>query len=87
MGTYLGVTAVQRNGQPVQLYTGSTQPTVPQGKRLIAIMDNGVWKIAPDVTRPSEYAEFHRNYSQGNWLAMKLYLLDESKVAECPDEG
>lgn len=88
MGTNLGVKAVRINGQPIiQLSARGIQPTVPQGKRLIAIVNNGMLTIAPDVTDPSDYAEIYHSYSQGKFLAMDLYLLDESKVPECPDTG
>jgi len=41
--------------------------------RLVAVMDNGLWKCAADVTRQSEYAEHHKNYSAGLWLSFDLY--------------
>ncbi len=85
MGTYLGVRAVERLGKPV--YSHSSRPEIPSGQRLIAVMDNGLYKIAPDVTRPSEYKEFYDCYAQGQWIEMHLYLLEEDKVAQCPDEG
>ncbi len=86
MGTYLGVDAVKNHG----VYMGNAQkskPLTPSNSRLVAILNNGVWQTAPDVTRDSEYKYFYDSYAQGNWLAMQLYRLEESKVALCPDEG
>lgn len=86
MGTYLGVNAVKNHG----VYMGYAQeqkPITPPNNRLVAVLNNGVWQVAPDVTRDSEYKHFFDSYAQGNWLAMQLYRLEESKVALCPDEG
>lgn len=86
MGTYLGVNAVKNHG----VYMGhasSNKPSIPFGERLIAVLSNGVWQTAPDVTRDFEYKHFYDSYAQGYWLAMHLYRLEESKVALCPDEG
>lgn len=87
MAKYLGVRAVEAKGQKIQGHLSEKQPIVPNGKRLIAILQNGVWKIAPDVTHPAEYAELYKSYSQGNFLGGELYLLDENLLAQCPDEG
>lgn len=87
MGTYLGVKAVEAKGKKIQDHLSETQPVVPIGKRLVAIPENGLWKIAPDVTHPQEYAALYGSYARGNFLRGKLYLLDEKLVAECPDEG
>ncbi len=88
MGTYLGVRAVEHLGRPTNLsYNSNNQPLIPSGKRLIAVMNNGLYKIAPDVTRPSEYKEFYDCYAKGIWIAMHLYLLEENEVTKCPDEG
>ena len=87
MGTYLGVNAVRAKGQKIGTISGTSQPHIPAGKRLIGIPNNGVWEIAPDLTHPSEYAAFYESYAGGHWLGVELYLLDEGRVAECPDEG
>jgi len=86
MGSYLGVKAVEAKGKIVYAMNGA-QPNIPNGNRLIAVLSNGLWKIAPDVTDPSEFKSFYGYYSQGYYLSMELYLLPESQVAECPDEG
>lgn len=87
MGTYLGVRAVEKNGEECTSPFSKQQPDVPPGKRLIGIPQNGLWKIAADLTRRSEYDSLYSSYAAGNWLDCKLYLLDEDKVTKCPDEG
>lgn len=83
---YLGVNAVKKKGESQGLAFG-TQPFVPMGKRLVAIVNNGVYQVAPDVTESREYDHFYESYAQGHWLRMDLYLLPEDLVKECPDEG
>lgn len=85
MGTYFGVTCVESKGT---LIIGTErQPFILAGHRLIAILDNGLWRIAPDVTEKREYDEFYHDYGTGNWLSMKLYLIPEGILKSCPDEG
>ncbi|MDB5225538.1 MAG: hypothetical protein JWL87_490 [Candidatus Adlerbacteria bacterium] len=87
MGTYYGVKAVEAKGVLVQGHLSETPPYTPAGKRLVVIPENGVWKIAGDVTVRSEYDRMYESYASGDWLSGKLYLLDEKLVPECPDEG
>jgi len=85
MGTYLGVNAVIKHGE--QIHTYDKQPQIPSGKFLVAIICNGIWSIAPEVTHESEYDEFHRAYCAGLWLSFKVYAVNESDRDICPDEG
>ena len=87
MGCYLGVDAVRKHGVKVTEGFGLKQPRIPEGKHLIGIPSNGVYEIAPDLTRPSEYESLFSSYMQGNWLHCELYLLDDDKVKHCPDAG
>ena len=85
MGTYLGVNAVKEHGE--QINADDKQPRIPPGKFLVAIICNGIWSIAPEVTPESEYDEFHRDYCAGHWLSFKVYAVNESDRDNCPDEG
>lgn len=87
MGVYLGVKAVEAKAKLIRDFISKNRPAVPSGKRLIAVTQNGYFKIAGDVTHPAEYAAMYRAVVSGDWLGGKLYLLDESLVKECPDEG
>jgi hypothetical protein len=85
MGVYLGVKAVSTKGKFIQ---GSVdQPYIPTGHRLIMVLNNGLYKIAPDVTDPKEYKYFYEQYSKGYWISFELFLLPEELIKECPDEG
>ena len=85
MGTYLGVNAVIEKGEQVTMY--NDKPQKPKGTFLVAIVCNGIWSIAPEVTDQREYDEFYNSYCQGNWLSFKVYAVNESDRDNCPDEG
>lgn len=84
MGTYLGVTKVEEIG--TSMVPTKDQP-VAFGTMLVMVLDNGLWKIAADVTNRREYDEFYASYAQGNWLQIRLYSLTVEQAKECPDEG
>ena len=41
--------------------------------RLVALMFNGAWYCAVDVTEKSEYDLFYAQYLSGAWLDFELY--------------
>jgi len=89
MGTYLGVNAVIKhagNYGPIN-HPNEKQPDIPDGRFLVAVVCNGVWSIAPEVTDKREYDEFYNSYCQGNWLSFKVYAVKEEDRDKCPDEG
>lgn len=86
MGTYYGVRKVVENGQKIG-FAPQRQPSGIGEDVLVGIMNNGVWAIAPDLTRESEYQHFYDSYAQGNWLNMDLYKVSKDKIKDCPDEG
>lgn len=83
MGTYYDVGKTKEIGRSVRRPTGGKQPRIPNGHRLLAIMDNMMFKVCPDVTSPDEYAEFYGPYSQGLWVTMDLFLVPEHRLEEC----
>lgn len=87
MSFYLGVTAVERKGKRVDWYYQKSQPYIPRDHRLVAVMDNGFYRVALSVTDPHEFKAALRSYNEGKWLDMVLYLLPERLVSECPNEG
>lgn len=90
MTRYLGVTAVRAKGTMIEERSFSPkadQPPVPKGKRLVAICRNAAWEVAPDVTDPSDYRELCETQEEGLYDSYDLYLLDETEVPACPDEG
>ena len=86
MGEYYGVRAVIENGE----YAGTLsepQPLIPSDEALIAILFNGTWAVAPDVTEKGEYEYFRDARSRGIWSGSALCKLPKSKLPSCPDEG
>lgn len=82
MGTYLGVKAVKEKGEHI-----SKSYRVKPGYRTVAILNNGLYEIAGDVTKESEYKAMYAAYVNGTYIKFNLYLLPEEEVKNCPDEG
>jgi hypothetical protein len=87
---YFSVLAVQAEGQRILLdRADGTQlpapPRVPDGSRLVAVVNNGEWQSAVDVTYPAVYQKVGRRYQEGVWKAMDLYLIDERRAVQIED--
>ena len=92
MARYLAVVAVQREGLKIAgcgacdpPHAGAEQPVVAHGRRLIAVVNNGEWQSAIDVTFPAFYDRVYRRYREGIWKGMDLYSLDEKRAEELED--
>ncbi len=86
MGSYYGAEQIEKLGTKISSYS-NTPPEARGNQALVAIMDNGAWRIAVDVSRPSEYKAFKDSYSSGNFLTMDVYAISQDKLAQCPDTG
>ena len=93
MPRYLAVVAVQAEGRRV-FAEGVNQPTddvlaeapqIPDGDRLVAVVNNGTWQSALDVTYPTTYAQVYRRYRDGTWKAMELFFVPEQRAAQIED--
>jgi len=60
-------------------------PKIPAGSRLVAVVNNGQWQSALDVTYPSVYQKVCRRHREGTWKAMDLYLIDERRANQIED--
>jgi len=85
MARYLAVTAVQREGQLLAELAGDAPPPVAPGSCLVAIVNNGEWQAAIDVSFPAFYERVLRRYRDGVWKAMALYALDAERAAALED--
>jgi hypothetical protein len=85
MARYLAVVPVQTEGRTIRRPEDDAPPPVPAGDRLVAVVNNGEWQSAVDVTFPAVYERLHRRYREGTWTAMDLYLLDEQRAAQIED--
>ncbi len=92
MARYLAVVAVQTEGQRIARFgagdapdSATERPPVAAGKRLIAVVNNGTWQSAIDVTFPASYDRILCRYREGTWKAVDLYCLDEERASELED--
>jgi hypothetical protein len=93
MARYFAVVAVQTEGRRIahaaidepneDLFPDP--PQIPEGSRLVAVVNNGEWQSALDVTFPTVYQRVRRRYQEGTWTAMDLFLIDERRAAEIED--
>jgi hypothetical protein len=49
-------------------------------------MDNGIYKIAPDVSKTNEYNQFYQNHKNGQWITKELYHISTSSLSGCTDK-
>jgi hypothetical protein len=89
MPRYLAVAPVRAEGTPVTLGAGDSETAlslgVPCGQRLIAVVNNGSWQTALDVTFPQNLERIMRRCRDGVWRELVLYLLPEERAAEIAD--
>ena len=60
-------------------------PKIPAGSRLVAVVNNGEWQSALDVTHPSVYQKVYRRYQEGTWKAIDIFLIDERRANQIED--
>jgi hypothetical protein len=92
MPRYLAVAAVQHEGRPVGTWSAAAadasppaRPAVPRGSCLVAVVNNGEWQSAIDVTYADYYARLRRRCGEGVWRALSLYLVDEERARQIED--
>jgi hypothetical protein len=89
MPRYLTVAPVLAEGIPVPLDAGyaETVPPLPAppGQRLVAVVNNGSWQTALDVTFPANLEQIKRRCHDGVWGDLALYLIPEERAAELGD--
>jgi hypothetical protein len=92
MARHLHVVTVQNEGRKLACWTAADRarvplspPDIPKGSRLIAVVNNGEWQSAIDVTHPSFFERVRSRYILGTWQEMALYLIDEQRAAQIED--
>jgi hypothetical protein len=89
MPRYLAAAPAQAEGIPVVLKAGDAASIgsfcVPPGQRLVAVVNNGSWQVALDVTFPENLERITRRCRDGVWQELALYLMPEERVAEISD--
>src|SRR6202022_5105427 len=94
MARPFAVLAVQAEGQKLSHPAidradgdGLPDPTkIPAGSRLVAVVNNGEWQSALDVTYPSVYQKVYRRYQEGTWNTMDIYFIDDRRAIQI-EEG
>jgi hypothetical protein len=89
MPRYLAVAQVRAEGTSVTLGASDSETAlslgVPPGQRLVAVVSNGSWQTALDVTFPQNLERIMRRRRDGIWRELALYLLPEERAAEIAD--
>jgi hypothetical protein len=85
MALYLAVAPVQAEGEKVELPPDDADPVVPAGRRMIAVVSNGEWQAALDVSDPEAYRRLRRRVTDGTWQGMQLYSLDQDRALGLAD--
>lgn len=87
---YYGVEKVKKIGTKINSsrYKGMSAEDAQNATiHTIAILNNVLYSVAPDVTLSSEFKSHSDAYSQGNWLTMDLYEVSTIFLGVCSDEG
>jgi hypothetical protein len=85
MALYLAVAAVQAEGDPVDVAPDREAVGVSPGRRLIAVVNNGAWQSAIDVSHPDTYRRLQKRLGEGVWRELHLYSLDEDRALALVD--
>jgi hypothetical protein len=87
MPFYLSVAGVQAEATPMPVPPDSVDFAVPPGQRIIAVVNNGEWQSALDVSHPDTYHRLRRRVAEGVWRELHLYSLDEQRALALADGG
>jgi hypothetical protein len=82
---YLSVAGVQAEATPIPTPADTADPAVPAGLRMIAVVNNGAWQSALDVSYPETYRRLRRHVAEGVWQDLQLYQLDEQRALALAD--
>lgn len=89
MARYLAVVPILTEGQHVAVARGGAdaadRPSIPPGKRLVAVVNNGQWQLAIDVTFGSAYENLCGRCRAGVWKEMRLYIIGEERAHALED--
>jgi anti-sigma factor RsiW len=85
MPLYLAVRAVLAEGEPVPVPSDVSGLPMPPGRRLVAVVHNGEWQSALDVSHPASYEKLRQRIAEGVWQGLRLYSLAAERVLELAD--
>jgi hypothetical protein len=85
MPLYLAVGAVLAEGEPVPVPTDVSKLPMSPGRRLVAVVHNGEWQSALDVSHPASYDKLRQRIAEGVWHGLRLYSVAAERVLELAD--
>jgi hypothetical protein len=85
MPRYLAVVPVQNEGREIAGTPPAEPVAVAPDARLVAIVDNGSWQLAQDVTDAAAYRALRRRHEEGVWQRMRLFVLDATRADALED--
>jgi hypothetical protein len=85
MPLYLTVGAVLAEGEPVPVPTDVSKLPMSPGRRLVAVVHNGEWQSALDVSHPASYDKLRQRIAEGVWHGLRLYSVAAERVLELAD--
>lgn len=92
MARHLNVVSVQSEGRKLACWTAADgasgpadRPDIPDGCRLVAVVNNGEWQSAIDVTHASFFERIRRRCIERVWTEMALYVIDEDRAVQIED--
>lgn len=88
MSNYYVVKCIKDKGVPLnKLSVLHGYEKLKKNDHIVAIMNNGLYAIAPDVTKKSDFKAFDDAYRQGYYLSMDLYKVSEEALGQCQGQG
>ena len=83
MGNYYDPDKVEQLGIP----RGKAYKIPATENCLVMVLDNGLYRIAADVTDQDDFNDHRRAYSLGHWMAYNVYELTKQQLEQCPNQG
>lgn len=86
MARYLAVGAVQAEGRALPFDDpGGVPPTAPEGMCRVAVVHNGIWQVALDVTHPDALGRLLRRRCEGVWRGLRLFAIQADRAGQIED--
>jgi len=85
MPLYLAVGAVLAEGDSVPVPSDASGLPMSPGRRLVAVVHNGEWQSALDVSHPAAYDKLRKRIAEGVWHDLRLFSLSAERVVELAD--
>jgi hypothetical protein len=88
-GQYFSPSAIEQHGKKLN-FTGEGQPPTVEsvgGLTLVAVVDNGSYRIAGNVSNPIGMNAHLEQLRSGRYKTFHLYAVADDKLELCADKG